>query len=254
MRTTKILTLLLCILLITLVSVLGTLAYLTDEESLTNTFTVGLVEIKVDETDTDEDGNILYDEDHCPAEGCTADQILRTEDGNQYHLIPGMRYLKDPTLTVKAGSADSYIRLILKVTHCDAVDAIIANHNLTDYADLFDGWHHDVWIYQGFTKENDEISFEFRYHQSVDGYTLETDADGNETKLEQDEKLEPLFTHIIVPSEVTNEELKALANVELIITGHAIQTVGFEDDAETGISAEAAAWSAFDAQINPINE
>lgn len=254
MRTTKILTIVLCFLLTVLVTAVSTLAYLTDKESLTNTFTVGHVDISVDETDTDEDGKILYDEENCPAEGCTADQILRTEDGNQYHLLPGMRYLKDPVLTVKAGSAESYIRMILKVTHCDAVDSLIAHHNLHDYTDLFEGWLPDVWIYQGYTKENNDISFEFRYHQHIDGYSINIDAEGNESVIEQDRKLEPLFTHIVIPGEVTNEELKTLADVELIVVGHAIQTAGFEDDSQTGISAEEAAWAAFDAQIHPIDE
>lgn len=47
----KALLLTLCAVLLVAASVLGTMAYLTSTDTVTNTFTVGKVEIKLDETD-----------------------------------------------------------------------------------------------------------------------------------------------------------------------------------------------------------
>ncbi|MBQ3180970.1 MAG: hypothetical protein IJB55_06435 [Firmicutes bacterium] len=59
----------------------GTLAWLTDEsEAVSNTFTVGDVQIALEET-----------------------------TGNEYKMTPGVTLPKDPTVTVKAGSEDCYV-------------------------------------------------------------------------------------------------------------------------------------------------
>ena len=52
----KAILLVLCVILLVVASVMGTLAYLTDTEAVTNTFTVGKVGITLDETDVDETG------------------------------------------------------------------------------------------------------------------------------------------------------------------------------------------------------
>ena len=72
-----------------------TLAYFTDEKAVTNTFTTGDVTIKLDETDVDTDGVATGDG--------------RKEEGNEYHLLPGKTYTKDPKVTVHAGSEDCYL-------------------------------------------------------------------------------------------------------------------------------------------------
>ena len=81
----KALLLTLCAVLLVAASVLGTMAYLTSTDTVTNTFTVGKVEIKLDETDvTNPNGPRVT--------------------ANSYKLMPGTTYTKDPTVTVKAGS------------------------------------------------------------------------------------------------------------------------------------------------------
>lgn len=72
-----------------------TLAYFTDDKSVTNTFTTGDVTIKLDETDVGTDGVAT-------GEG-------RKEEGNAYHLLPGKTYTKDPMVTVNAGSEECYV-------------------------------------------------------------------------------------------------------------------------------------------------
>lgn len=94
---TKILLTALCLVLVVALSVGGTLAWLTDNtETVTNTFTVGdinitLVEHEYDPEDTDAKLN------DTPV------------DGVSYKLIPGTTYFKDPTLTLKAGSEKCYL-------------------------------------------------------------------------------------------------------------------------------------------------
>lgn len=62
----------------------GTLAWLTAEtQTIHNTFTVGDIKIKLEETDADQDGD---------------------KDNNRYEMLPGESISKDPTVTVLAGS------------------------------------------------------------------------------------------------------------------------------------------------------
>lgn len=91
----KVVALLLCAVLLVVGSVTGTMAYLTSQDSVTNTFTVGKVAITLDEAETDEYG--------------VADGTNRTETGNSYKLIPGHTYTKDPIVYFKAGSEASYL-------------------------------------------------------------------------------------------------------------------------------------------------
>ncbi len=72
-----------------------TLAYFTDTAEVTNTFTVGNVDITLDEAKVGEDGQAL-------------DSGERTTE-NKYHLYPGKSYDKDPTITVADGSEDCYL-------------------------------------------------------------------------------------------------------------------------------------------------
>lgn len=86
----KALLLSLCAVLLVTVSVLGTMAYLTSQDTVVNSFTVGSVAITLDELDvTKTDGS-------------------RTK-ANAYHLLPGHKYDKDPTVHVKPVSEDSWL-------------------------------------------------------------------------------------------------------------------------------------------------
>ena len=73
----------------------GTIAWLTSEKTVTNTFTAGDVEITLDETKVDENGDPIPNED-------------RVEE-NKYHLVPGSDYTKDPVIHVEAGSEECYL-------------------------------------------------------------------------------------------------------------------------------------------------
>ena len=94
-KKTKALMLVLCAVLLVTASVLGTMAYLTSNDQVVNTFTVGKVAITLDEAQVDLDGTPVAD-------------AARVKQ-NAYHLLPGHGYTKDPTVHVQANSEDSFI-------------------------------------------------------------------------------------------------------------------------------------------------
>lgn len=216
----KILLCSLCLIAVAAASIFGTLAYLTDRESVVNTFTIGRVDISVDEAKVNTDGT--------PVSG--ADRV----QSNEYHLLPGGVYTKDPTVTLEADSEDAYVRMILTVHNASAVQAILDKYNLGDFSVLIGGWDKDIWLYDGFTEDTaaNTISFEFRYKEIVSKSTTDTE-------------LPALFETLIVPGEITGEEMQALydGGFKMEVFGHAIQATGF-DTADY-------AWAAFDKQVNP---
>ena len=88
----KALLLVLCAVMLVVGTVFATLAYLTDTDTATNTFTVGNVGLSLDEAEVNQDGTVKSDK--------------RVQE-NAYHLLPGHTYIKDPTVTVEAGSEDA---------------------------------------------------------------------------------------------------------------------------------------------------
>lgn len=227
----KILLLIVCVLALVTASVFGTLAYLTDSTTVLNTFTVGDVGIKLDETLVLPNGTAVDND----ADG-TPD---RTEEGNEYHLIPGCEYTKDPTVTVLAGSEDSYIRMLLSINCLEELDAIFAPGG-ADLKAIFTGYSEQDWIYVGETRDEtaNTVTHEFRYAKTVGGY----DDNGEEA----DVVLPALFTAFAAPGILDSDDLKALEDLEISVTGEAIQASGF-DGAD-------AAWAAFEAQMPRTTE
>lgn len=95
-------------------SVMGTLAYLTSTDTVKNTFTVGKVAITLDEADVD-----VY--------GAPIKNAARVR-ANEYKLIPGHEYTKDPTVHFAAGSEASW--LFVKVEN--GIAAIEADTKIAD--------------------------------------------------------------------------------------------------------------------------
>lgn len=85
----------LCAVLLVAASVLGTMAYLTSTDKVTNTFTIGKITITLDEAQVDADGKAQTN-------------VPRVKE-NSYKLMPGHAYDKDPTVHVKKDSEDAYI-------------------------------------------------------------------------------------------------------------------------------------------------
>ena len=143
-----------CAVLLVVASVLGTIAYLTANDTVTNTFTVGRVAINLDEAKVTEDGKAVI-----PAE--------RVKE-NRYKLLPGHTYTKDPTVTVLKGSESSYIKMTVTFTKAKELDAIFAP-NGAELTSIFKDYDSANWIAKGNTKNTtaNTRTYEFWYKEAV---------------------------------------------------------------------------------------
>lgn len=240
----KSLIMLVCALMIVSSVAFGTIAYLTDRAGVVNKFTLGNVDIVVDETEVDEEGDPVPDPEYDPDDPDPEHPgpNKRTEEENEYPLIPDSEYVKDPTMTVKAGSEEAYVRMVVTITNAAEIKAIFddlkALYPLTYPngfvpGDFVTGRDNTKWVYNGSMVENEftnTYTLEFRYFETVE-------PTANENVV-----LPPLFETIRFPGEMTNAHLSTLENFEVRVNGHAIQTTGFAD--------ADAAWAAFDAQMS----
>lgn len=96
MKLKKILTLMCCAVLLVCISVGATVAYLTSQDTVTNTFTIGNVKITLDEAEVNTDGTYVSNKDN------------RT-DSNEYKLMPGHTYIKDPIVHVDSESENCWL-------------------------------------------------------------------------------------------------------------------------------------------------
>ena len=207
----KILVACLCVALAVLTIAGTTLAYLTSQETVTNTFTVGKVEIKLDEAKANTDGTLVPN----------ADRVKE----NSYKLIPGHTYNKDPMVTVLKGSESSYIKMTVTFTKAAELDAIFAPTG-ADLTSIFNGYDSTNWIYKGNTEDTtaNTRTYEFWYKEAVAAPTA-------------DVALDALFDQIKAPDSLTNSDLNNLKDLKITVNAYAIQADGFA-------TAEAA-WAAF---------
>jgi len=227
----KALLLTLCAVLLIAASVLGTMAYLTSTAKVENTFTIGKVEIKLDETDvTNPTGSRVQ--------------------ANSYKLMPGTTYTKDPTVTVKAGSEESYVRMKVtfnnakkiialctdpefadEVTGTENAFPLIRMVNYTDTAELY--WDGLLLDNMFETEEMLAMPKYFAYDETADTLTYYFYYNETVGAPNGDVVLPVLFDTIKVPEWVTGEQLAELNNFKITVIAEAIQAGSFAgaDDA-----------------------
>ena len=219
----KALLLTLCAVLLIAASVLGTMAYLTSSAEVKNTFTIGKVEIKLDETDVTNP---------------TGPRVT----ANSYKLMPGTTYTKDPTVTVKAGSEESYVRMKVTFNNAAALMEMLPSADnledympdeialikkiapilfLTNYTVADAGWLPEYTMfgmektladpnYFVYDAANDTVTYIFYYPTTV-------------TATDKDVVLPAVFTEISLPEHVTGEQLAELNNFQITVIAEAIQ-------------------------------
>lgn len=203
----------LAIVLVIAMSVAGTYAYLTSQDSVTNTFTVGNVAITLDEAEANTDGSLVAD----------ADRVKK----NTYKLLPGHTYNKDPMVTVAANSEECYVKMTLTINNAAALDAIFAGvDGHANMADIFGGYDKNTWIYQSNTKDGDTRTYTFFYKDKVN-------ATGDKAVA-----LEPLFKTVNVPDFITGDQLATLDDFAMTINAYAVQADGFDNAAAAFAAAE----------------
>ena len=233
----KALLLTLCAVLLVAASVLGTMAYLTSSAEVKNTFTVGKVEIKLDETDVTNP---------------TGPRVT----ANSYKLMPGTTYTKDPTVTVKAGSEESYVRMKVTFNNAAALMEMLPNADnledftadeialikkiapilyLTNYTAVDAGWLPEYTMF-GMEKTLADPNY-FVYDAQADTVTYIFYYPTTVTATDKDVVLPAVFTEISLPEHVTGEQLAELNNFKITVIAEAIQAGSFANAAD--------AWSHF---------
>ena len=186
----------------------GTLAWLiADTDPVVNTFTYGDINITLEETKVDEDGNPVLDPDGNPE---------KTKTGNEYKMIPGASYLKDPIVTVLPDNEACW--LFVKLEKKGDFDSFLTY-------EIADGW----------------VQLKDSAGADVEGvYYLKVEEDTDDTAIEysvlKDNKISVLGT-------VTKEMLNALDNngqdpdavyPSLSVVAYAVQYMGFEPEITEG--------------------
>lgn len=194
MKNKRIITTIAAIALVAVIGVGATFAYLTStSDTKTNTFTVGKVDISIDETAYVEEGKEDFGD------------VTPKEDGYEFNnLLPGFSGTKEPTITVSANSTDSYV--FATITGIDALeakgikfDAINADWTKVDgsAANLKDG----VYVYKD---------------------VVATSA--------ADVELSALFSKVSIDSAINGEisEISGISPASVTVQGSAIQAAGFK--------------------------
>lgn len=189
----KVLSLVLAGTLVVSAGMFGTLAYLTDTQTVTNTFTVGDVAIKLDEVKVDTNGDAVETGE-------------RTEEGNAYKIFPGGTYTKDPTVTVQEGSEDSY--LFVKVVN--GISGIEIETGNLEKDTIAEQMAANGWVA---VPENENI---YVYTESGSPAVVEA-GEGK-----------AVFGEFSISGSVDGDTLDGYKNATITVTAYAIQADGFE--------------------------
>lgn len=196
----KLMTVLALVLVIAL-SVAGTYAYLTSQDTVTNTFTVGKVAITLDEAKVNVDGQKLDKDNNVAAEG---DELAPRVDNNSYKLMPGHEYSKDPVVHVTKDSEACYVfvKVVDEIAAIEVNDAETPNVAAQIAAK---GWH---------------------ALDGVDGvdnvYYKQVSAAEAKAGIDLD-----VFAGFAIKDDVTNTALAAYDGKTIVVTAYAIQADGF---------------------------
>lgn len=197
MKARKILVMVMALALTAALAVGGTLAYLTAQDTVTNTFTVGNVQIKLDEAKANPDGSLVANADRVQA--------------NSYKLLPGHTYNKDPQIHVDANSENCW--LFVKVEN--GIAAIEDSSNTIAAQMTAKGWTAvsgttNIYAYGSIVAGGTSVDV-------FDSFKINGAVIGGEKPTTPVEGALYLADY---------------ANAQIVVTAYAIQADGFEDAAD----------------------
>lgn len=214
-KTRRILMLLGCAVLLVCLSVGATLAYLTSQtDPVVNTFTVGNVQITLDERDVDVYG--------VPVPSASPERVT----ANEYKLMPGHKYMKDPKIHVAAGSEACYlfVKVVNGIAGLEAPD--VEGETPTSIKSQMD---QNGWV------ELDGISNVYYYNfniHSTNGVAGVVDA-------RTEAKHVPVFEQIILRTDANDyfnqypvDESKGVLEANITVQAYAVQADGFDTAAD----------------------
>ncbi len=144
-KSVKALLLVACAIVLVVATVFTTLAFLQDTtQTLTNTFSIGKVSITLKETKVNMYGQAVDAEGNVLTEGSEPVYVDATDNPgtNDYKIVPGTEYIKNPFVTVAEGSETSFVYIAVKDTlDHDIVESglEISDTEWTYLKDLADG-------------------------------------------------------------------------------------------------------------------
>lgn len=200
----KALLLSLCAVLLVVASVMGTMAYLTSTDEVKNTFIVGnAVKIDLDEADVDENGTPIKD----------AARVKK----NDYKLMPGHSYTKDPTVHVDSTSEQCYVF----VTVSNGISGI-EESTATGYKNIATQITDGNW---------NLVNADLGLYVYAKGTDVKTVANAGEDLV--------VFNNFTVKSDADISALQAVKDANITIKAYAVQVDGFENMTPAEIAAEA---------------
>lgn len=189
----KVVALALCAVMLVVGSVAGTMAYLTSQDAVSNTFTVGNVVITLDELNVD--GKNAAGE---------ANSSETRDKANAYKLIPSGEYVKDPIVHFAANSEASY--LFVKVENGLVKDGV----NIEAAAsDEYKTIAQQITTNNGWTQLEGNI-----YYKQVPA--------AGDTNVDY-----PVFAEFEIADNVDNDTLAKFAGAKINVTAYAVQADGF---------------------------
>lgn len=224
--------------LIAALAIGGTVAFLTDSEDATNRFSMGDLDIKLEEPEWDNGGD--------PVDPDDPDGPKTPGDGDD--LLPGDVRKKDPTVTAVDG--DSYMRVIMTIQNKDGsaitdpdrlakimetiyyADPVIEETASLSSEELADAGYKTVneSIFTLDSTRSADNVFYYNYTNAATGDIFKKDA------------VAVLFTNIVIPTDWNRTELALLGEYQIVLEAQAIQSANFASaaDAYTALDGEAA--------------
>ena len=191
---------------------MGTIAWFSDSDEVTNEFKVATSTEDPDDifsvdvwqkVDTDEDGEL--------------DATLK-ENGYTYTtILPGDKLVKEP-IVVNTGSYDEYIRVKVTIDNADAWKKILGEGY--DLASIFAGHDESQWVRDAITLDGDKLTYVYYYNGIL------------EPLKESDANRATLFTHVVIPTELTQDDVAKISQgtFKLDIKAEAVQTENVNGD------------------------
>lgn len=221
-------------------TVFATVAFLAASSAVSNTFTVGDVEIDMRETPVDNEGQKE------PGAGKTA-------DGNSYRLVPGKTYDKDPTVFILPNCEPCY--LFVRTNN-----GIASLEYDNDPRQMKKQMFENGWVLLGqLTTTGDNI---FVYCGSVE------DENGNQTydkannapqaiataiPQNANKQVVHLFETFTVRNDLTETALKHVGGSSVTLSAYAIQTTDFTTDGVAGLKDDVLkAWNTLKTEFDSI--
>ncbi len=191
-------------------TVFTTMAYLLSTAKVSNVFTVGNVAIEMFETAVGPDGQKPANYDP---------SAKKTADTNSYHILPGETYWKDPTVYIKAGSADTL--LFVKARNQIAnIETTEAGKTMKDQMEA-NGWRRVAQTSIG----------DWIYVYAGGALTDGVDATfGSIIPASDEEQKKDLFQTFTIDKACNEEAYKLAQGAAVTITAYAIQGGTFHDD------------------------